>query len=160
MKRIYSCLIVCLLLFCFSSCILDYSFSYMSGTSNVSDIETIEIVKVNNSLIYKELKINTLAVIEDKEMFLIDFAEIRWEKVDGTPYAISGGATAFKFQYKNGDYELITAQGIAQYYAACHVDCESVDKGGCYHPIAGTIVGGKSTFYNIATKYLSQNKGT
>ena len=59
--------------------------------------------------------IKVIVVIEDQRAFLDEFVELECQKLFDDPTGVCVGDTAIKIEYKNGDYELISENGQAEY---------------------------------------------
>ena len=132
---------------CFSSlCLLfcmgckKHEFYYMQ---NKEDIESIAIVQVLTTD-YTQFEIVPLLLIEDQEAFLSDFSKLNWTTVFSYSYEIKDGSIAIKFQYSNGNYELVTNTGMAKYY---HAENR-------YSPISGDHICDEEEYQQLLAKYL------
>lgn len=120
-----------------------------------SEITTIKIVGVTNSLVYEDLEITTLYVIDEKEQFLEEFSAIQCNHIFGYAYAVHEDVPddevvqAIKFEYANGDFELIAVPGpgIARY------SVEGYWAGENYNPVAGTYVLDSEELVVLVEKY-------
>ena len=81
---------------------------------NQKDISAIKIVTVYNSLNTTKIQTTPIAVIEDKELFLSQFSNIKVSHVFGYAYSIQEASMAIKFEYANGDWELIAVSGCGR----------------------------------------------
>ena len=79
--------------------------------NNQKDISSIKIVTVCNPHDNMKIQFAPITVIEDKEVFLNEFSNIKVSRVFGYAYPIEEGSMAIKFEYANGDWELIAVPG-------------------------------------------------
>lgn len=123
-----------------------------------SDIISISIVEATYSYSYEELNITTLVVIEEKEQFIEEFSNITVSTVFGYAYALhenlpeNENVQAIKFEYRNGDFELIAVPGpgIAKYSVNGYWAGEN------YNAFAGTVTLDSKSLEILVQKYLKQ----
>ena len=136
--------------------------------NDVAEIETIEIVEVSNSLVYEDLKIRKLFTIEEKEKFIEEFMRIEVAPIFGYAYAVNENepynqyVLAVKFEYINGDFELLAVPGpgraiysVEEYWGK---EDESYMGDKYYNGIAGTISLDKEQWLLLVNKYYKTTK--
>ena len=112
MRKIFGCLcIVCLTVF-FVGCKKEVSYNFMQAQS---EINVIEIVKIGEPDVQGVNEQTILCTIDDITLFMEKFNELECYDHFGDPIGVYPDMEAIKIVYNNGEYELITPYGQAEY---------------------------------------------
>ena len=101
------------LLLTLMGCNLSVNYSFLQDMSNIDNIKIVEVGDLKKDEKIPEIKV--IVVIEDQRAFLDEFVELECQKLFDDPTGVCVGDTAIKIEYKNGDYELISENGQAEY---------------------------------------------
>lgn len=171
MKKIIHWFTIIFTIIIFSGCRMkEYPFM-----NDKEEIACIEIVMVNNTLDPIFLEITPIIAVEEKNKFLEEFSNIKVQTVFGYAYAIEEGSIAIKFQYINGDFELIGVSGpgrilyyTEEYYVVSDEETviekykekcgdlwrEYYEMDKHYNMIAGTVSFDQERLQDLVDKYL------
>lgn len=113
MKKIISFLSFFVTFLFLTSCLSPDEYSFLH---DVYEIDNITIVKVgvdeeNGS----PPELECIIIIEDEQAFLEEFLALECYRIWNDPSGVYLGEYAIKFEYQNGDYELISEFGQATY---------------------------------------------
>ena len=133
----------CLIVSCFlSSCTYKTTYNFYHPIEDISSIEIVVAHEDDMGFINEQ---TVLATIEDHEMFLNDFNNMRCRlNIFSSPARFSAGCLAVKFAYTNGDYELCVHAAKALY----RVEYDIID------PYRGGGHFEKKEFLALLSKYL------
>ena len=112
MKKTVVCLVlfICLL---FSSCSLPKTYELLNPADEIDEISIVKLTFEDREMVQTKLQ-----KVEDKELFLQEFNEIRCYKKIGDPTGATEEGVenvVFKISYSNGEYELIDWAGQSVY---------------------------------------------
>ncbi len=114
-RRFFWLLFLLTILTSLCGCRMKSNYNYMHSKSDISKISIVIIGFDDDSC----LQVNeVIAVVDNREAFLIDFEKIPCYVWLSDPIGISleqEGTMVLKFDYSNGDYEFITYKGMAEY---------------------------------------------
>lgn len=113
MKKIIICLPIALVFsILFAACEIQTKYEFLHDSSEISSIEIVEVGEKNSQ---GNIEQNTIYIIENIEVFMRDFAKVDCYILYSDPTGIENNTTVIKVIYNNNDYELIGADGQAQY---------------------------------------------
>ncbi len=110
MRRFMICFV--LMLGLLLGCGKKVSYDFLHSQSEISTIEIIEVGEADEQGVNEQI---TLCTIDDKDAFLEGFNQLDCYKHIGDPIGVKPTKRAIKIVYNNGEYELISAGGIARY---------------------------------------------
>lgn len=107
------------------SCFSSDEYSFLHDVSKLDNITIVEVGADEGNGAPPELK--CIITIEEEKAFLEEFLVLECYKVWDDPSGVYLGEYAIKFEYQNGDYELISESGQArysysEYYKEMHYD--------------------------------------
>ena len=106
------CLLIALLI---SGCGKKVQYNFMQDQSAINRIEIVEVGEVTEVGGYMVHTQKTLAVITDIAAFMEEFNKMDCYYLYSDPIGIEAETTAVKLIYDNGEYEVIAADGMAEY---------------------------------------------
>lgn len=113
MRKIGSVLIIFFVILCLTCCsatVAPYEFLYTP-----EEIISIEIVAVGEEFIDGVIEHSTICKIEDTEKFINEFYQLDCYMHFTDPEELGTNVVSIKLNYKDGEYELISAEGQARY---------------------------------------------
>lgn len=118
MKKIFFCLCTVLFTIILLGCEVKAKYNYLYEQSEITEIQIVEITEyITGDDGFTIPKLKTICVIDDIYDVIHDLSDIDCYSQYTDPLGVSIGSIGFKFQYDNGDYELICANGQARYFA-------------------------------------------
>ena len=104
---------------CIISANVDVEYEFFHPESEIESIHIVKVEKGDAELDGEDLPVLTeLLEIDDRGNFLLELHELECHHHFSEPLYVKYDSLAFKIQYKNGDYELISEDGQARYYAS------------------------------------------
>lgn len=121
LRKIFTCLLVALVLF--SVCVSCFGCEGVLKTeyeflNDVSEITTIKIVVIKDTVPYLEPLYETICDIKNKKEFLEDFLKIECQRRFSDPYDIPNGIPVIHIMYNSNEYEFINYYGQYTSYNA------------------------------------------
>ncbi|MBE5738034.1 MAG: hypothetical protein E7348_06520 [Clostridiales bacterium] len=87
------------------------SFNFLHNKSEIVSIAIVTIEEYDSGIPL----MTTIVNVDDLEMFLSDFLNLKCYSIWTDPKGVYAGDTAIKFQYSNQEFQLVTCSGQAKY---------------------------------------------
>ena len=113
MRKICICILAICTLLLTCGCGCTEAFKYLHSADSIQKIEIVELTqKTENGFEQKKM-----CIIDNVDAFIDDFETVDCYRHFMDPLGVDEGDIAIKLIYNNGDYELVTNDGKAIFYA-------------------------------------------
>ena len=128
-----------ILLLLLTTCFKNVNYKYLDDPDQIISIEIVKCGEINSN---GELPQTLISKVENTNQFLQDFEKLECKLIFTDPTGVGTNIVAIKFNYPNGEYELISAGGQANY---------TVQRGFQYYE--GDRYFNQEQFDNLISKY-------
>lgn len=133
----------------FQSCTRETQYHFLNDVGEIYSVEIVRVGDDRQTATPSTPELDIITSISNIDVFLQDFYDLDCRSRFGDPRSINTGDIAIKFQYKNGDYELIAWHGGQSEY---------IHSRQAYRYYCGCFSFDETQFESLLLKYVAQEE--